>query len=156
MIKTTTTTFYTHFCTENTDSRTIHLPSWLLSGWSSSCRTRSCCPSGLRRHRSSRGQGHTPSPPGSRDTAWCYTGLCTDNLGNGSDLRSHKAGHAATVEKCFRQRRACNAAAETDATKCFVSQKEKNIQFLEVLCYKLCVCRFLHSELHWQNFSQKF
>lgn len=61
-------------------------PSWLLSGWSSSCRTRSCCPSGLQRRRSGRGRGHTPSLPGSRDTAWCCTELCSDNLGNGSDL----------------------------------------------------------------------
>lgn len=62
------------------------VPFLLLSGWSSSCRTRSCCPSDLQRRRLGTGQGHTPSLPGSRDTAWCYTELCIDILGNGSDL----------------------------------------------------------------------
>lgn len=97
-------------------------PSWRRAGWSSSCRTRSCCPSGRRRRRSGTGPGRIPAPPGNRGTAWCCTGLCTGNPGSGSDLRRRDTGSKpGPAERGPAERGVC-----------------------------------LHSELHWQNFSQKF
>lgn len=68
----------------------VMLPSSPPSGWSSSCRRHFYCPSDRQLRRSDRGQGHTPSLPGNRDTVWCYTGLCTGNLGICSDLHHEK------------------------------------------------------------------
>lgn len=68
-------------------SKSSSLPFWGLFGCCSSCRTPLCCPSGQQHHRSCTDLGHTPSQPGSRDTAWCCTGSYICSLGSGSGLK---------------------------------------------------------------------
>lgn len=66
---------------------TALLPFWSPAEYYSSCRTRSCCPSGQQLHKWDRGQGRTLGQPGSTGTASCCTVLCSGTRGSGSDLQ---------------------------------------------------------------------